>query len=134
MAQTADGNTLEPEHAGDAVGSEVVGDIDGDNVGDIDGDTVGTPVVGALVGDTVGSEVVGEVVGSEVVGDPVGEIVGGGCGGRRRRAGHGTACPRARTLVARRRAAAKAVGQNKRADIIGLDVAVGAHRGGRRAN
>ena len=41
MAQTADGNTLVPERAGDAVGSEVVGDIDGDNVGDIDGDTVG---------------------------------------------------------------------------------------------
>jgi hypothetical protein len=50
------------------VGSEVVGDTDGDAVGsevvgDNDGDMVGSEVVGAIEGDTVGSEVVGEAVG-----------------------------------------------------------------------
>jgi len=71
------------------VGSDVVGEIDGDTVGDVvgsevvgetDGDTVGSEVVGEIDGVTVGSDVVGEtdgdVVGSEVVGEIDGDAVG----------------------------------------------------------
>ena len=57
---------------GDVVGSEVVGEIDGEAVGsEVVGEVVGSEVVGEIDGEAVGSEVVGEVVGSEVVGAAV---------------------------------------------------------------
>ena len=70
---------------GAVVGSELVGETDGDVVGsavvgEMVGDAVGSEVVGETVGEVVGSEVVGEavgdVVGSEVVGETDGEAVG----------------------------------------------------------
>jgi hypothetical protein len=59
------------------VGSEVVGETDGDKVGsEVAGDIVGSDVVGDIDGEVVGSEVAGEVVGTEVVGALDGAGVG----------------------------------------------------------
>ena len=67
-------------HDGEAVGSvvvgmldgfEVVGETDGEAVGETDGEAEGSEVVGEVVG----SEVVSKVVGYEVVGEFDGEVV-----------------------------------------------------------
>ena len=79
------GSEVVGETEGDVVGSEVVGETDGDVVGsevvgETEGDVVGSEVVGETEGDMVWSEVVGEIEGevvrSEVVSDTVSDTVG----------------------------------------------------------
>ena len=65
---------------GETLGSEVVGEVEGDTdgvlvVGQVKGDTDGVLVIGEAVGDAVGSDEVGEFEG-DTVGSEVGHVDG----------------------------------------------------------